>query len=219
MKSDPITSQGHLRIGIGESVFTLVAPPDLEALLDHAAKKTPQTVDAIPYYAILWPAAQGLARYVASRHAALRGCRVIELGCGLGLPSVVAARHGATVIATDFHPDVGTWLMRNAAMNGVTLDYCPLDWNECLAPRQTVTRRIPPAPFVMGSDLLYEKRHIPALIRVIELLCASGGEVWIADPGRDTLPLFTSAMEKNGWSCELVPVEEIYLCRFARATA
>jgi len=219
MKRDPVSPQGRHTVTFGDVTLTMETPPDLDALLDQAAASDPQAVDAIPYYAILWPAASGLARYLWTHRAELSGKRVIELGCGLGLPSVLAARLGAHVTATDFHPDTGTWLTHNAALNHVTLDYTQLDWNDFLshAPPPTANR-LQPSPLIIGSDLLYERRHLPALICAIDALCAPGGHAVIADPGRDNLDLFVTGMEKNGWRHTLNSEGDIYVCRFDRVT-
>jgi predicted nicotinamide N-methyase len=243
MKTDPVSPQGRHTVTVGDVTLTVETPPDLDALLDRAAANDPQAVDAIPYYAILWPAARGLADYLWQHRAELcGGTRVIELGCGLGLPSILAARLGARVLATDFHPDTGMWLLHNAALNGATLDYQQLDWSEFLDWRSEVrdrrseeTERPPqlsdlrpptsdlrpadslqPYSLIIGSDLLYEKRHIPALVCAIDALCAPGGRAVIADPGRDNLPLFVSSMEKSGWRHTLHPEGDIYVCRFER---
>src|SRR6185436_16422121 len=52
-----------------------------------------------PYWAELWPSSVALAWAVATAKPA--GARVLELGCGLGLPSIAAALSGAQVLATD----------------------------------------------------------------------------------------------------------------------
>ncbi len=214
MKSDPLSPQGRHTVTIGDLTFSMETPPDLDALLDNASAADPQAVDAIPYYAILWPAAHGLARYLWDHRAELAGgTRVIELGCGLGLPSILAARLGARVLATDFHPDTGTWLKHNAALNSVALDYQQLDWNSFLVP-SLQPQSLPPYDLILGSDLLYEKRHIPALICAIERLCAPGGQAVITDPGRDHLPLFVSSMEESGWRHTLHAEGEIYVFNF-----
>ena len=57
----------------------------------------------LPYWAELWPSGLALARHVAARE--LRGLRVLELGCGLGLPALAAALRGADVLATDWAED------------------------------------------------------------------------------------------------------------------
>ena len=215
MKSDPVSPQGRHAVTVGDVALTVETPPDLDALLDRAIAAHPQAVDAIPYYSILWPAAKGLASHLWENRADLPGRRVIELGCGLGLPSILAARLGAQVTATDFHPETGEWLLHNAALNNVALDYAQLDWNEFLDTRHS-TLDARAYGLVIGSDLVYERRHIPALVCAIGALCAPGGHAVIADPGRDNLDLFVSSMEKNGWRNTLCPEGDIYVCRFDR---
>ncbi len=235
MNTDPVSPQGRHTVTIGDVALTIDTPPDLDSLLDRAAAETPQAVDAIPYYAILWPAARGLADHLWRHRAGLSDRRLIELGCGLGLPSILAARLGARVTSTDFHPDTGTWLLRNAALNGIALDYAQLDWNAFLERRPepgdaqapTVDQSLPfsdlrsqPSGFhlVVGSDLIYERRHIPALVCAIDALCAADGHAVISDPGRDPLALFVSTMEKSGWRLTLETEGDIYICRFDRQT-
>lgn len=193
---------------IGDLALEIRTPPDFDALLDRAARQTPDQVDAIPYYAALWPSAQALATVLWERRGLLPGSTVLELGCGLGLPSITAARLGARVTATDFHPDAETWCLANAAANGVTVDYRTFDWNQ------------PPdcAPFdlVIGSDLIYERRHIPALASCIGRLCAPSGFALIADPGRDGLGPFADAMQSSGWRCDLIPQSDLYVLFWTR---
>lgn len=198
MQSNFNSGQRRCHVTVGGEVFTIEMPANPEALLDRVAVSDPQNVDAIPYYATLWPAALGLAHFLAREYSTLEACRVLELGCGLGLPAIVAARVGATVVATDFHPDTGQWLLHNAHLNQVVLAYLAADWG---ALTQMARPPIVEAPFdlLIGSDLLYEKRHIPALVCAINNLCAIDGEVIIADPGRDNLALFVSSMEHSNW--------------------
>lgn len=213
MQNDPIRPQGTTHLSFGEIELIIQTPNDLDALLDTAAEKTPNDVDAIPYYAILWPAAYGLATYLHQRARDLRAHTLIELGCGLALPAILASRLGAQVTATDFHADTESWVMQNAKTNNTALTFKPLDWNAFLRPQGP---RRTQHDFIIGSDLLYEARHIPALICAIDSLCAPHGEAIIADPGRNNLPTFCAGMEKLGWRCELIPIDEIFICRFQR---
>lgn len=181
-------------------------PPDFDALLDEAARLTPDDVDAIPYYASLWPSARALAEVLWERRAALPGRRVLELGCGLGLPSIVAAQLGADVTATDFHPAAGAWCQINAAANHVALRFQHCDWH--------TPPDWPPFDVVIGSDLVYERRHIPALAKCIGRLCAADGLALLADPGRDGLPELTAVLQADGWHNELIPRGDIYVLAF-----
>lgn len=146
-------------------------PPSADELIDEAAF---DEEEFLPYWAELWPSGVALARHVAARD--LRGLRVLELGCGLGLPALAAARSGAAVLATDWAEDAIELLRRNAERNGVFLRVARVRWNE---PEPLL--RAAPWDLVLGADLLYEARNVEQLAG---LLPALGGEVLLAEPGR-----------------------------------
>jgi predicted nicotinamide N-methyase len=106
----------------------------------------------------------------------LRGLRVLELGCGLGLPSLAAALRGADVLATDWAEDAIELMRRNVELNGVFLRVKRVRWSE----PEPLLR---PAPWdlVLGADLLYEARNAEQLAELLPLL---GGEILLAEPGR-----------------------------------
>src|SRR3954465_13665571 len=160
-------------LGRGRDLAVL-RPRDSEALLDdHAFEHE----EFLPAWAGFWPSGVGLARAVAGR--ALKGARVLELGCGLGLPSIAAARAGGRVLAVDWSPAAIDLLATNAARNGVALDAAVVSWS---APEPLLAR----APFdlVLAADVLYEQRDVPVLA---DLLPRLGREVLLADPGRPAL--------------------------------
>ena len=66
------------------------------------------------------------------RHLPVRaGERVLEIGSGLVLAAVLAARAGAHVVATDIVPDAVEAIRGNAALNGVSVD---VRLGDCYAP-------------------------------------------------------------------------------------
>src|SRR3954471_15503389 len=89
--------------------LAVLRPRDAESLLDEHAF---EHEEFLPYWAELWPSALALARVVGVR--ALRGARTLELGCGLGVPSLAAAAAGGRVLATDWAPDAIAMAERNA---------------------------------------------------------------------------------------------------------
>lgn len=164
---------------VGDLDLAVLRPRDSDALIDEHAF---EYEEFLPYWAQLWPSGVALARAVGSR--ALGGMRVVEVGCGLGLPSLVAARAGARVLATDWAPAAVELLRANAARNGAELDAAIIDW---ASPGGLLQR----APFdlVLAADLLYERRNLAVLA---DLLPRLGGEVLLSDPGRPLLEEFLS---------------------------
>jgi predicted nicotinamide N-methyase len=104
------------------------------------------------------------------------GLRVLELGCGLGLPSLAAAAGGADVLATDWADDAVELLRRNAERNGIELRAERVRWDE---PERLEHER--PWQLVLGADLLYEARNAAQLEVLLPRL---GGDVLLAEPGR-----------------------------------
>jgi predicted nicotinamide N-methyase len=149
----------------------ILRPPSPEELIDEASF---DEEEFLPYWAELWPSGLALARHVAARE--LGGLRVLELGCGLGLPALAAAVRGADVLATDWAEDAIELLQQNAERNAVFLRVARVRWSE---PEPLV--RAAPWDLVLGADLLYEARNAQQLT---ELLPSLGGEVLLAEPGR-----------------------------------
>jgi predicted nicotinamide N-methyase len=149
----------------------ILRPPSAEELIDEAAF---DEEEFLPYWAELWPSGLALARHLAGLE--LRGLKVLELGCGLGLPSLAAAARGADVLATDWAEDAIGLLRKNAERNGVLLRFARVRWSE---PEPLL--RAAPWDLVLGADLLYEARNAEQLA---ELLPQLGGEVLLAEPGR-----------------------------------
>ena len=164
-------------VEVAGRTISVVHPPDAEALIDEEAF---EHEEFLPYWAELWPSAVALARTVAGRD--LRRRRVVELGCGLALPSIAAALGGAEVLATDWSPAALEYAERNAGTNGVAFETLRVAWAE---PGELVER----APFelVLAADVLYERRNVQQLLQLLPLL---GDELLLADPGRPALPAF-----------------------------
>jgi predicted nicotinamide N-methyase len=166
--------------------LALLRPPEAEALIDEARFEVDEF---LPYWAELWPASLALAEEVAERD--VDGVRVVELGCGLGIPSLVAAAHGASVLATDWADEAVELLRENAVRNGIELEALTVDWR-----RPAPIRERAPFDLVLAADVLYERRYVETLL---ELLPQLGDEVLLADPGR---PFTRSFLDRAGrdWS-------------------
>ena len=152
----------------------VLRPRDSEALLDdHAFEHE----EFLPYWAELWPSGVALARAIGVQSLGAR--RVVELGCGLGLPAIAAALAGGRVLATDWSAAATARAADNAERNGTVVETLVCSWT---APEPIVERG--PWDVVLASDVLYERRDVDPLLAVLPRLLAARGEAWIADPGR-----------------------------------
>jgi len=162
----------------------VLLPADWEALRhDEGAASRP-----IPFWARPWPSGTALAEALAAAPPP-DGARVIELGCGLGAPSIVAARAGAEVLATDGATDAVAYAAHSLALNQTVGEVAHAAWPEHadgLAARG-------PFDLVLAADVCYTAQKADALVRLLPRLVAPGGEVRLADPGRANARRFVSA--------------------------
>jgi predicted nicotinamide N-methyase len=207
---DPLDElRAHLRgrtglfeslVEVGGKTYRVFRPTAADALLDE---EDFERDERIPYWAELWPSAIALARYLAREN--LAGKRAIELGCGVGLPSVVALARGAEVLATDYYEAALDFAAQNARAN---LSQEPqtalLDWRAPEAERLGTFER------VFAADVLYERRNALALADLVPGLLAPGGEAVFAGPRRKDAPLFLELMGEQGFrvSTESVVVNQ-----------
>ena len=139
---------------VGEVELSLLRPDTPEDLIDESAFERDEF---LPYWAELWPAATALAAALPE----VAGRRVVELGCGLGVPALVASARGAEVTATDWAEEAIELLRENAARNGLHVQAELRDWRDPWPARFDV---------VLAADVLYERRNVePLLARLREL--------------------------------------------------
>src|SRR5215217_5398167 len=111
-----------VRLPSGE--LRLEQPEEAAELRDDGAV---EWAPIAPYWAVLWRSGVALARELAG--VPLRGQRVVELGCGLAVPSLAAARAGAVVLATDIEDEALELVARNAQANDVQVEAMRSDWS------------------------------------------------------------------------------------------
>jgi predicted nicotinamide N-methyase len=145
-----------------------------------------------PYWSVLWRSGVELAHELDA--VELRGLRVVELGCGLAIPSIAAARAGAEVLATDSDAEALELVERNARQNGVHVETAMVDWTR---PEELVGRG--PFDLVLAADVLYER---PSVAPLLSLLPQLAPEAWLADPGRPAAAAFLDEADRRGWGVE-----------------
>ena len=159
-------------------------PGDWEALRqDEGAAGRP-----VPFWARPWPSGTALADAVAAEPPPA-GARVVELGCGLAVPSIVSARAGADVLATDGATDAVAYAAHSLALNQVTGEVAHAAWAE--HGDELVERG--PFDLVLAADVLYTPANAKALLGLLPRLLAPWGELRLADPGRANARVFLDA--------------------------
>ncbi len=204
---DALLDVALVRVAVGGGELLLAQPTDWQALREEEAlARRP-----VPYWGIVWPSGHALAGAVAGTD--LAGRRVLELGCGLGLPSVAAARAGAEVLATDGASDAVVFCAHNLALNELLGEVAEVPWHD---PAPLVGAG--PFDLVLAADVLYTRRNVELLLTLLPRLVAPGGEVWLADPeragGRELL-----AGARRQWTIDSRPdpeCEGVRLHRLAR---
>ncbi len=160
-----------------------------------------QATSLCPYFGVVWGGARALVELVSELALdEVRTKTFLEVGCGLALPSLALARRGASIVATDCHPEVPTFLRRNLARNAIpaaALTYVHADWTSSPPPGGARFDR------VIGSDLLYERPHVEWLATFLEKAVAKDGLAVVVDPGRPHLQPFVDRMEKGGFRHEI----------------
>jgi predicted nicotinamide N-methyase len=169
-------------------------PRDGLDLLDEEAFEHNQF---LPYWADLWPSAVALAEVVARRPP--KGRKVVELGCGIALPGIVAARGGADVLLADWSPDAIAFAADNAARNGVRVRTAVASWEE---PDPLLTDG--GWDLVLASDVLYEERNVLPLLEALDALVGPAGEAWVTDPRRRHTPAFLELAAET-WRVDTLP--------------
>lgn len=182
-----VTSQ----VRIGERLWEVTAVQNQDALVDAI-----DDLEHLPYGFLLWESAVGLARHLCANPGLVEGKRVLELGCGVGIPGIVAAALGAEVYQTDHQQGVLTLARQNAARNGVTgIVQFLADWREW---NHTAKYQV-----LLGADILYERAMHFYLEEIFRRSLAHDGCLLISDPVRPQAMEFLEHLERVGWKMEL----------------
>lgn len=176
-----------------------------------------------PLFGLLWPSGAELAAHLVLRPVR-SGERILEIGCGLGLASLVGHRRGADMTASDCHPLAAAFLAENVRLNGLPplkyrhglwglVDGCSIDINALPAASPlandgsvNVTGRF---DLIMGSDVLYERDEEGGLASFIETHASPVADVWIVDPHRGNRPAFNRRMALLGFCLTEQPLNRV----------
>jgi predicted nicotinamide N-methyase len=163
-----------------------------------------------PLFGVVWSAGILLAEAMTTEPIERR--RILEVGCGLGIASLVLKERRADILATDIHPLAGEFLAKNAAANDVeTPPFLTVDWR---SPPQDLGQ----FDLIVGSDLLYERDQPEGLAEFMSGHCREVGNVIITDPGRNQTGAFSREMRTFGFHGLETRNGRSRLIRYSRST-
>ena len=189
----------NLLLEVGGQAYRLRVLSDRQQFADpdgHAARMGISSAQW-SLFGQLWPAGRVLAQ--AMLVFDIGGKRILELGCGIGLASLVLQRRGASVVATDVHPLAEPFLAYNAALNGLSaVHYRHLRWD---APLPSLGM----FDLIIASDVLYERGQPELIGGVVARHAKPSAEVLVTDPGRGSSARFSRQLEEMGFSLVRMP--------------
>tara|TARA_R110001592_G_scaffold33316_4_gene115623 strand:- start:4363 stop:5034 length:672 start_codon:yes stop_codon:yes gene_type:complete len=151
-------------------------------------------------FGVLWDSGRVLALVMESYE--ISGKRILEIGCGIALSSLLLNSRHANITATDYHPEAGSFLAENVRLNqGQQIPFLRTSW-------QNEQDGLGKFDLLIGADILYERDHIELLSEFIERHASAKCEVVLVDPGRGNHAAFSKKMLKLGYEHSQETVQE-----------
>lgn len=188
---DQIYSCQQMHVEAAGQTYILERPADLESLWQAMDDQDPDADPRIPYWVEIWPATLALANWLIGQNLSGRTC--LDLGCGLGLSALVAARQNTLVVGLDHIPEALHFAQNNARLNQVSSPaWVCMDWN---------WPGFRPACFdyVWGGDIFYEQQFFEPLEKFLRWCLKPGGRAWFADPERSVSRDVWARFIRCGW--------------------
>jgi len=145
-----------------------------------------------PLFGVVWASSEVLAHFMFEHD--IEGLRILEVGCGIGLTSLVLGHRHANITATDQHPEAERFLTENVSLNGLEpIPFVRTSWadDDC---------GLGEFDLIVGSDVLYESQHVDQLSAFIDRHAKAHCEVIIVDPGRGQQSRFSTTMKTLGYA-------------------
>lgn len=191
------TQQENLNIaGFGVTLLSITNTDELYANLVSKGESHADVKDErIPYWADLWPSAIALGEHLILSKMISENTTVHEMGCGLGLPGIVAGKLGGEVIFSDYLREALDFAMRNWKLNcSNAASFNEMDWRN---PDPHLK-----ADLLLASDVAYERRSFEFLPHAFRTLTNPGGKIIVSEPNRLYAQEFFEALSSQGFAVE-----------------
>lgn len=195
-----------LQLEIGKFILKIAQIKDPESLFDELLRKSKDHPDVIneniPYWGELWPSAIGLSQFITENASLIADKNIIEIGCGLGLPGIVASLLGGNVILTDYLPAALNFAEYNWKLNfASTPDLRLLDWRNI--------ENVSPSDVLLASDIAYESKSFVPIILALKSLVKKDGIILLSEPNRIFAKKFINELQDHfSFSQEIKIIEK-----------
>jgi predicted nicotinamide N-methyase len=180
----------------GPYAMEVMVPDPAQIRARWAQRQMPE--EEFPFWSKVWPSAKALCTYLAAHPALFRGKRVLELGAGLGLPSLLCAAEAISVHCTDRSREAMRFAEASAARNGWPGMRCSvLNWLDSPQPL--------PCDLLLLSDVNYDPQIGEALKALIDRYRQRNVDIVLATPQRPAGRAF--AWEIRSWVTESLSMD------------
>jgi predicted nicotinamide N-methyase len=185
----------NIKLHIQELDLQLYQITNIDEVFDAlitSEKNNPALIDErIPYWTELWPSAIALSEFIIENSLLLNDKKVIEIGAGLALPSLVASRFCDYITTTDYIQDALHFAQRNSELNKIeNIKFDLLDW-------RNIRDDHPKYDVILASDIAYEKRFFADLPTALLSLMHEDSIAILTEPNRLFAKPFIDALHKN----------------------
>lgn len=207
-------------IELGDTDYHLRTLRDIQQCPDDLIELNDQGVSSAtwPLFGVLWQSEKLLSELMVTQH--IEHLRILEVGCGTALASIVLQHRGADITATDFNPDAQAYLTTNTELNNLAPIPCICaNWNE-------TDIDLGRFDLIIGSDLLYDHHNVKPLVAFLDNHANPDCSIVMVDPRQGLTGSFIRQVEHLGFSVlveQLVyeaqgeVAEEFLVMRFNRA--
>lgn len=208
-------------ICIGGVEYTIQSLLDLQQFSDPHEEALRLGISSAMWslFGQIWPMSKILARVMLQEP--LEGRCILEIGCGIGLPSIAIKQLGGDITASDYHPLAQSFLLENTILNSLApICFKTGNWN-------TANPSLGKFDLIIGSDILYEHQHIELISSFIDRHSNSRVDVIIVDPGRGAHRAFAREMQRLGYKHSWTDLKDYpdwgtkpkgFILRFSRHT-
>jgi predicted nicotinamide N-methyase len=143
-------------------------------------------------FGVVWDSSRVLANFMLESE--VQGKRILEIGCGVALTSLMLKQRKMDITATDHHPDAHEQLKRNSLLNnGDPIPFVRSAWKD-------EDNKLGRFDVIIGSDVLYDRRHLQTLAGFFARHAKPQAEIILVDPGRGECARFSKLLIAQGYN-------------------